>query len=1037
MGEVMSTTTDKRHNDLINSIVEGNIDRAKSLIKKLDAGQIYRTDIWGYSYLDYVFAFNRVELIAQLKKFGYDLNHTPQKSDKAAINISVDTKADTLKAFTAEGGNIDVLNRNGMASFEYYIFRWAEHQKPEKKEIAQEIALIFLEGGADPNLLAKDEEGKEHTLLEKFIVTCTKETIEFIFGLFQSLDKKGIDYIKFNKRPDHLFVAAQATADLKDTTCLDKLAILTYLVQEQNYDINLYPTKELEPFKLTLLHMASDNHTVPVIEEIIRLGADVKAVTIHNTDALYHVLFNKMLTSTEKKEVIKMLLDSGIDVTTENYRFNTSFMEALFDAQPELALAIGEQREEVLNIPDRYGHLPLHISCRESFIDISELALNGTSDINSQTVFGETAFDIALRSNSSYCVDELLKDDRFDVNAIDHLSNEGFIEKLHNYERLTNKTSLFPNQDLGSIIARLYDRGAEGQGIMDWLSDGFFTFKLIVYKNTKLPTMFATMAQDFFYKDMGFDWCLQKGVNNLFILVGISRRININQDTNQEHNFVYNAISTITLTLASPLLDNLLEVGWDYFLETPTTFNYNTPINVTHREIGEFMTKYRSTYLAIECFEGDKIIGGLGAESLGERVICERTYYESDQSLKDYIFTIGVPSLLFTTLLRVGVPTWANLLVTTATLAGVGIYEHKYRLQNPEENIDYDIKYDLKITPKQTYAPKELKQTFGYYKFDCEDLLKIDQVAINMRDDFGYSAMEKLLTNKQIPILGDCRADVVKLEQECNDYYGKSAVEAKADYVPQFCYDKHYYSEVIRWDLERVEFTDEYYLRLLEMQTGKSEYLSITDCPPGAQELSTIFIAGEKRSFCNNEYYIDSGRLVSELSENLWLSIVPATSALGAYCSIVPREYHKVYYGVSIPILIYQTARIFYKLGYSYFNNSPEENHSLIREKTPMEEDFILINANKAKLDKADKDNLLNCALYHLKEQHLYDNKLKLGEELSHRETQDLISARENCSIDEYDKLIQRLQIAEEPATTQNDAQPLSGDTGNQPYDEL
>jgi ankyrin repeat protein len=145
-------------------------------------------------------------------------------------------------------------------------------------------------------------------------------------------------------------------------------------------------------YGFTPLHWAVRSENVDAVDSLLQAGADVNAVCNAG---------RPVLSWCESSTICEMLLDSGADIRiTDNYGD-----DAVFAAMQEQATI--EVIELLLEASSNFGDQPLHIigstylmmAMRTDRMDICELTLKYTADINAQDNFGFSALTYAIRQN--------------------------------------------------------------------------------------------------------------------------------------------------------------------------------------------------------------------------------------------------------------------------------------------------------------------------------------------------------------------------------------------------------------------------------------------------------------------------------------------------------------------------------------------------------------------------------------------------------------------------------------------------------------
>jgi len=149
-----------------------------------------------------------------------------------------------------------------------------------------------------------------------------------------------------------------------------------------------------------LEHFVKPEQRIPIIELLIKKGADVNGRDKNGTTPLLHSVTQYMSESggiISHPEVVKLLLDHGADVQAKNNSGDNALMltAEVWKGPIEIVQLLLARGIDV-NAQNRKGITALMIAAEKDRIDIVQLLLEKNADLSLQDTDGETALDHAI-----------------------------------------------------------------------------------------------------------------------------------------------------------------------------------------------------------------------------------------------------------------------------------------------------------------------------------------------------------------------------------------------------------------------------------------------------------------------------------------------------------------------------------------------------------------------------------------------------------------------------------------------------------------
>jgi ankyrin repeat protein len=141
----------------------------------------------------------------------------------------------------------------------------------------------------------------------------------------------------------------------------------------------------------TAMHVAAGDGRVAIVKALLDAGADRSALDNDGATALHWSVL------ADRAEVLSLLLEDETRVDQLDYDGRTPLSWATSQLGGSTCARLLVEAGSDVNLADHDLWLPLHHACSIGDISSVSLLLQGTSDVESRTVSGETAASIALR----------------------------------------------------------------------------------------------------------------------------------------------------------------------------------------------------------------------------------------------------------------------------------------------------------------------------------------------------------------------------------------------------------------------------------------------------------------------------------------------------------------------------------------------------------------------------------------------------------------------------------------------------------------
>ena len=131
--------------------------------------------------------------------------------------------------------------------------------------------------------------------------------------------------------------------------------------------------------KATLIHLASEKGYVPIVKELIAMGADVNSQDSNSTSSLHLASRGKHL------EVMKLLLENGANPNAVDSKKSTPLhdtCEIEYIEGTELLLQKGAN----INMLDEEGYTPLYLALETGLVEICEVYFNHMPELVNQVL---------------------------------------------------------------------------------------------------------------------------------------------------------------------------------------------------------------------------------------------------------------------------------------------------------------------------------------------------------------------------------------------------------------------------------------------------------------------------------------------------------------------------------------------------------------------------------------------------------------------------------------------------------------------------
>lgn len=137
------------------------------------------------------------------------------------------------------------------------------------------------------------------------------------------------------------------------------------------------------------LHLAAGTGDIQMVEELIRIGADVNKINDLGETPLYEV-------SRLDIEMAQLLLSHGVDINWGNNRGETCLHKATSYRYPRMAQFLLEHGASI-NQTDNNGQTPLHWVFQDGDLETLQLLLSYGADVNCANNLGDTPLHKAVR----------------------------------------------------------------------------------------------------------------------------------------------------------------------------------------------------------------------------------------------------------------------------------------------------------------------------------------------------------------------------------------------------------------------------------------------------------------------------------------------------------------------------------------------------------------------------------------------------------------------------------------------------------------
>jgi ankyrin repeat protein len=166
----------------------------------------------------------------------------------------------------------------------------------------------------------------------------------------------------------------------------------------------------------TALHYAIENKFKTKVEELVN-HKDVD-VNIQNTEDYYTALHLASMWPNIPADLFQMILEKSNDINTQDIYGSTALHLAIFHKSKTVVKELLNHKDVDVNA-NNDKILPLHLACifENVPMDLFNLILEKSDDINAQDKRGWTALHWAILTKSENKVKELLKHEKVDVNV--------------------------------------------------------------------------------------------------------------------------------------------------------------------------------------------------------------------------------------------------------------------------------------------------------------------------------------------------------------------------------------------------------------------------------------------------------------------------------------------------------------------------------------------------------------------------------------------------------------------------------------------
>ena len=151
----------------------------------------------------------------------------------------------------------------------------------------------------------------------------------------------------------------------------------------QNSNPDLTTTAIISGSNKTLLHLATEKGYVPIVKELIAMGADVNSQDDNKLSPLH-------VASQEKhNEVMKLLLEMGADPNVSDTENGTPLHDACENGSVEGAKILIDKGAKI-KVYNRVGLTPFHLALQNDDVDVCEFLLQKVSKLVEQPTINKT-----------------------------------------------------------------------------------------------------------------------------------------------------------------------------------------------------------------------------------------------------------------------------------------------------------------------------------------------------------------------------------------------------------------------------------------------------------------------------------------------------------------------------------------------------------------------------------------------------------------------------------------------------------------------
>lgn len=309
-------------------------------------------------------------IVKILMKAGADVNAADIGGKTALHHLSTNASLESIKLLMDAGANVNAADNAGMTPI-FHI-----HPNEDNRETVE--FLIFR--GAEINI--KDGEGTS-LLQHSVIMECS--------GMTEILKSRGI-------RGDNIF----------DSVIMGDVAIVEKLINEDPALLN-----SQNPAGFTPLHFAAMTGNKPMLDMLLKRGADVNLLTKNRQSPLHRAL---------TVETAQALIDAGANVVSDSSDFSPILLPLKSIEVMDLLISKGAD----VNEKDPSGMTLLITSSVNEDIKVTEYLISKGANIDEKLVMGGTALHWVLFDGKEKIAAALIN-----AGASPHLKNYSGETPLH------------------------------------------------------------------------------------------------------------------------------------------------------------------------------------------------------------------------------------------------------------------------------------------------------------------------------------------------------------------------------------------------------------------------------------------------------------------------------------------------------------------------------------------------------------------------------------------------------------------------------